>query len=244
MPTPQLEISHITANQNNKETTANAAFDALDNAMNALLDVAAAATITLTEAQFRACQMIRVTGALGAAFLLDFPSGTAKQFMVFNNTNRTMRIECGSSVSTQAELEAGYLGVFYCEGDEIYKVAEAAAVTPTPSSFDIGVFVAGVPLGEELVMRYVFVSDVELPAGLTGSQARAGTASTGTLRFTLEKNGTYIGYIQFASSSTGTFSLASATSFTAGDILAIYADEYGEDNTLADVSLTLKGTRL
>jgi hypothetical protein len=54
MPTPNLNITHIAAAQNQKEVTANAAFDALDKALTGVLPADfAAGDVTLTDTQFR-----------------------------------------------------------------------------------------------------------------------------------------------------------------------------------------------
>lgn len=242
MSTPQLGISHITANQSNKETTANTAFDALDNAMNAILDVTINTTSRiLTSAEFKACQIIRATGNPAASLTLAVAPNVPKLFSVYNNTTKTLFIECQSARSTGESLIAGAAGIFYSDGDEVYKLGEA---TPTGvTSLDLGMFIQGIPGSNELVFRFVCVSAFQLPANCSGSRGNARVAATGTLRFMLMKNTTPFGYIQFGASSTSTF-VSSETSFAAGDVLSIFADEYGDVDTLSDVSITLKGTRL
>lgn len=75
MPTPNLAIPHIATSQNQKEVTANDAFDALDNAMNRALSLAMAdADLTLTATQANRNGLIVLTGALTASRILTLPA--------------------------------------------------------------------------------------------------------------------------------------------------------------------------
>lgn len=75
MPTPNLAIPHIAASQNQKEVTANDAFDALDNAMNRALSLAMAdADLTLTATQANRNGLIVLTGALTAPRTVTLPA--------------------------------------------------------------------------------------------------------------------------------------------------------------------------
>jgi hypothetical protein len=60
--------------------------------------------------------------------------------------------------------------------------------------------------------------------------------------FDLLKNGVSFGTVTFNVSATGSFTVASATSFAAGDVLTITAPATA-DSTLEDISITLVGTR-
>jgi len=82
-----------------------------------------------------------------------------------------------------------------------------------------------------------------LPAGLSGSQGYARTAPTEQADLEIRKNGASIGTITFAaSSSTATFAFASEVIFAAGDRLTVLAPG-SQDASLADISITFKGTR-
>jgi hypothetical protein len=78
---------------------------------------------------------------------------------------------------------------------------------------------------------------------LTGSVASAGTAATGSTTFDLQKGTTSFGTVVFsAAGTTGTFTSASGATFAAGDVLRIVAPATA-DATLADISISLMGTR-
>lgn len=104
------------------------------------------------------------------------------------------------------------------------------------------VFIAGAPDDGEEVARLAVSDAFSLPAGLTGSRGSAGVAATASAVFSLNKNGTPFGTATFAAAGTvPTFAAASATDFTAGDVLTITAPATA-DATLADIALTLDGT--
>jgi hypothetical protein len=94
-----------------------------------------------------------------------------------------------------------------------------------------------------VVQRYVFAGTVMFPAGLTGSQGTAGVAATATTTYSIKKNGTNVGTMVFAAGAMiGTFSMPSATTFMAGDILTVVAP-VSPDATLANLAWTLVGSQ-
>lgn len=109
--------------------------------------------------------------------------------------------------------------------------------------YDIGAQVASAPSASLVMLRYKFPRTVSFPSGLTNSQGEAGTAATAQTDFDIRKNGASVGTMRFAASATAaTFIMASAQSFSAGDILTVIAPGT-PDATLAGVSFVLAGTR-
>jgi hypothetical protein len=109
--------------------------------------------------------------------------------------------------------------------------------------YDVALFAAGLPAASGLLMRFVFDRAISFVINLAGSVASVGTAPTGAVAFAIAKNGTSIGTLNFASGATsGTFSVAAAASFAIGDVLTITAPAT-QDGTLANLSVTLSGTR-
>lgn len=109
--------------------------------------------------------------------------------------------------------------------------------------YDLGAFFPGKPAASQLMGRIAAVRAFDLPAGLVGSVASSGTASTAATSISLLKNGTAFGSVAFAAGATAaTFSAASAVAFAIGDTLSIQAPATA-DATLADISITLTGTR-
>lgn len=134
---------------------------------------------------------------------------------------------------------AGFMA--YVEDEAIFCDFDGSAWSQSIFRFmDVGSFIAGTPSDAETILRLALARAVTFPSGLTGSQADAGVAATGSVDFSLKKNGTEFATCNFNAGATGTFTAASATSFAAGDILSIVAPATA-DATLADISLTLKG---
>lgn len=175
MATPNLNLDHIVGSQNNKETTANAAFDGLDNAMNSLLQKSAAAgDVLLTAAEFRGCQLIRVYGTLGAGFTLSLPASIKKLFSVFNATGQAMTIECASAASTGVSLAANSAGIFYTDGDEITTLG---AQSTSGSGVSISTVTASrnltdADLAGNVILNYTGASNgtISIESGLTGTE--------------------------------------------------------------------------
>lgn len=145
-----------------------------------------------------------------------------------------------SDFTDLGDVPSSYSG----EGGKLLAVNSGeTAVEFVAAPYDIGTFVAGSPEADEVVLRFVATRAFTLPAGLSGSQVKAGTAADDATDFDVKKGASSVGTISFAASGdTATFTMASATSFTAGDILSIVAPST-PDATLADISFTLAGTR-
>lgn len=123
-----------------------------------------------------------------------------------------------------------------------YSGSAWAPATPY-AGYDIPVFIPDRPTSSMLCCRIAAVRNFDLPASLTGSVASAGVAATGSTVFTIYKGASSIGTVTFApAGTTGTFSFASLVSFTSADLLRIVAPA-SVDATLADISISLLGSR-
>src|SRR4051812_33281268 len=78
MSTPNLAIAHIAANQNQKEVTANTAFDDFDTVMcgSVSIDVSGAvdSTVTPTPSTFAEIYTLKLTGVLTSNISLILPT--------------------------------------------------------------------------------------------------------------------------------------------------------------------------
>lgn len=165
--------------------------------------------------------------------------------IVYNDGTQVWRLTNDSSALVEAFTDLSDVPDNYTSaGGKLLAVnGGATAVEFVAAPYDIGAFCAGKPTASEVLLRFVATRAFNLPASLTDSQVKAGTAATATTDFDLQKNGSSIGTVSFAASgTTATFTFASAVSFAAGDILAIIAPA-SADATLADISFTLAGTR-
>ena len=99
----------------------------------------------------------------------------------------------------------------------------------------------GKPTANLVLQNYVFAASATLPAGLSGSRGTAAIAATAMTTFNLQKNGTNVGTMVFAASTTtATFTMSSATFFSAGDVLTVVAPAT-PDATLANLAWTILG---
>ena len=115
--------------------------------------------------------------------------------------------------------------------------AGKASVTTTVSGSQAGPAAASL-----VVQRHVFADAVTFPAGLIGSQGMAGVSATATATYNICKNGTAAGTMVFAAGvTTATFTMSSATTYLAGDILTVVAPA-SPDATLANLAWTLVGS--
>jgi hypothetical protein len=111
------------------------------------------------------------------------------------------------------------------------------------TSFAVGVFAPGLSTASQIILYLTLAQSVTFPASATLSYANAITASTGTVVYTLYYNGTPFAAVTFTSSAMGTWVQASAQTFVPGDILEIECTSGGGDATLANVGITLAGTK-
>jgi hypothetical protein len=115
--------------------------------------------------------------------------------------------------------------------------------TALSASYDLGGTWAGTLPASQVLLRYPFPRSVSFPAGLTGSQASAAVAATASTVIDIRKNGASVGSMTFAAAgTTATFTMASAQTFAAGDVLSLHAPAT-PDSTLATVGWSLAGTR-
>lgn len=120
--------------------------------------------------------------------------------------------------------------------------ALVTAYTTGTQAYELPAYVAGTPGASQVVLERLFAITVTLPASLTGSLAKAGTAATASTTFTIAKNGLAIGTLVFAASATvPTVSFASAVTFLAGDVLTVTAPAT-PDATLANIAVVLLGS--
>jgi hypothetical protein len=115
--TPYLGIAHIASSQNQKEVTANAAFDQLDAAANAVLAVAMAdADKVLSAASFTSSAVFECTGADTADRHLTVPN-TMRVFIVNNKTTggHNVIVKTAGSGGT-VTVAAGTPQLVYCDG--------------------------------------------------------------------------------------------------------------------------------
>lgn len=100
-------------------------------------------------------------------------------------------------------------------------------------------FIAGIPLANELVMQFNVADNMVFPAGLVGSVAYAHTPTATNVSWTLSKNGSAIGSIDFSTSpSEVNVSFPADIDCIPGDVITLNAPAI-PDAQQADISFTL-----
>jgi hypothetical protein len=146
MPTtPNLGISHIDASQNNKEVTANTAFDVLDTALTDYLAVTVTGAVDVTPAGTIIQEAyVELVGALTANINLIIPA--SKRFYVIRHSatgGHTINVKSAAAGTNGAVLlSLSNIRTVYCDGTNVILVSAAsnpvqnftAAATLFPSS--------------------------------------------------------------------------------------------------------------
>lgn len=144
----------------------------------------------------------------------------------------------GTAFTNLTDVPSSYTG----KGRQLVRVNSGeTALEFVNAGYTPAFYVPAKPTNSQLVYKLKAVVPFTLPISLTGSQTDAGTAATGSCSFSITKNGTSIGSINFAASGTvATFTFTAAVAFAAGDILEVTAPATA-DATLADIAISLFG---
>lgn len=108
-------------------------------------------------------------------------------------------------------------------------------------------YVSGNPPSAAQLYMHAAPFAFTLPASLTGSYVIANNRPSGAIAFTITKNGTNVGTVNFTggasgAAESGTFTVASTISMAAGDILGI-RNTAGAQTQLMNIMFSLVGTR-
>lgn len=243
MASPNLNITEVTANQNQKEVTINNAIAALDNATNSSIDKSmTAGDVTLSSAEFRGYVRYNATGTPGVPRILNVPASIKRLFAVTNNSDDVVTVQVTGGAGEIVAMAVGAAALFYCTGADIISVGGGAGAG---APIDFGFYIGGGATDEDRTWTFLVVRDFEIPAGMTASQGYCAVQQTsgGDIDIAVEKNGSGVGTVTFPdSTSTATFTMASATSFTAGDRLTLHTPVALD--ALAGISITIAATRL
>lgn len=235
-----LNLDQVSAGQTNKEATINTATGQLDAALTENLTVdLSLGNVSLSNLQWRSAVRFEITPA-AASRTLTVPQ-IKKLAVVDNRTAFTVGLVRGT---TTINLDPNATYLVYQDGTAnglfAYKMVSTTSIS---EPYDVAVSIANLTTNAEDILFFVFPRPATLPAGATGSQAKAAAAATGATTYTVRKNGGSIGTIDFAASGTvGTFNGFGTTNFVAGDVLSITGPATA-DATLADLAITIKLTR-
>jgi len=157
--------------------------------------------------------------------------------MSLTKVNPTVLDTPSVTVNLAADSTPGGIGVSVTTAQTTANTADTRS-----KIYDLASGTVGKPGAGATILRFVAPRAFTLPVGLTGSFCKANAAATALSSFTIKKNGSSIGTVNFAAASaTATFTFASATSFAPGDVLSLDAPG-SADSTLSDLYYTLSAT--
>ena len=107
-------------------------------------------------------------------------------------------------------------------------------------TYDIGVFFSVQTLNSQVMLLLPLERSVKFAPAFAPSVAACGVNPTSTTTFTINKNGSSVGTITFATNGVATFTSVSGATFASGDVLTIIG-QATPDATLANVGITLSG---
>lgn len=134
MATENLQIPDISASQNQKEVTANAAHNLLDKAINNLAQkTVVSGSNSLSTAQTREDAVIEIIGTPGAAWTLDMPDTNIRVLAVINNSDFAGTIQnSASGGSGLPVLEVGEATIFHYDGTDFIDLGDALLPSGVP----------------------------------------------------------------------------------------------------------------
>lgn len=264
-----LNLTAVAANQNQKEVTINDADAAIESALTETLSIdLSAGNHTLSSAEYTRNFGFVTTGNAVSRDLTT--PAVERTVWIKNSGSATLNIKRGTTTLTLAasgyaffytdgtangiekvDVTLGGTNTFLALSDtpanytsasrKILRVNAAAdAVEFVDMSYTLAFYQEALMTNAQMVYKFIAVVPFTLPSGLSGSQAHAEAASTGNVNFDIRKNGSDVGDIVFNISASGTFTLSSDQSFSAGDRLTITGPATA-DATLAGVAVSLKG---
>jgi hypothetical protein len=192
MPTPNLNITHVAAAQNNKEVTVNDALNALDVALTDALSVDfSGGPVTLTSAQFRTAIAFKPSATLTAPPSLTVPQ--LKRVFVVINTD-------------------GFFTIDVVRGNKTISVPPGTAFCLCTDGTANGLYAAGGGGGGG-ASAFTDLSDT--PSSYSGQQGRAVIVNAGAsgLAFADLPNLGALSGRSFITGATGSISAVSTTSY-------------------------------
>jgi len=123
MATDNLQIPDISASQNQKEVTANAAHNLLDRAINSNATKAITVSTSFTTTEARENFVIELTGTPGAPRTIDMPDTNNRRLTVVNNTDAVMTIRSSTGLGDgQPVIAVGAAADFHYDGLDFFDI--------------------------------------------------------------------------------------------------------------------------
>ncbi len=240
MPSPNLAIAHVAANQNQKEVTVNDAIDALDRALTDILAVDfSAGAVTLSDAAFRTAVAFRPAAALADPASLAVPAIRRLFWVLNSDVAHAIDVSRGG---TSITLPPGTALGFCTDGttDGLF----ATGVRPAAAVYDFGMLQTATPAPGAVMGKVVIPRALILPADLSGAAGHADTPPDAALwTLSVTRNSVEIGSVTI--SDAGVFGFVTSggapVSLAPGDVIRFVADpvDAPAEASIAGIALTL-----
>ncbi len=152
-------------------------------------------------------------------------------------------VKISGNAATLLTLTPGSSVLLHINGTAVNILGSYGVTSTSPSlTYDVSVFISGLPPANKEVYRQAITQNLTMQINFGGSRASARINPTAATTFTIQKNGTTVGTVQFNVSGTHVFNAAAVSLWAPGDVLTILSP--AQDATLEDVSITLFATKV
>lgn len=241
--TTNLNITHLEAAQNQKETTVNDALNAIDGALAGLFTYNFTSAVAYTvstgnDDHLNMCVRITdVSTKLAATTTVIFPNNN-QLHVVQNNTLQSIVFK--TALGTGVTVGPSTLETIYCDGTDILSVA---ALSSTAYPHDMNFFIGDNPASGATIALLPTSRIVAFTSAVSNqSIGYCITTATASSEYVLYKDGSRFGAFKFISSQASALVSISDTTFQVGNIFTIIAPN-PQDASLQGVGLSIKALR-
>lgn len=150
-----------------------------------------------------------------------------------------VNVEIGDSIICKADNAGGTEAAVGASWFVLNRNIDGGGGSTAP--FSLGWGFGPAPIGDETLFLYTFVENVDFADDWSGSSGACGANPTASYVMTVAKNGASVGTVTVSTAGALSFATTGgAINFAAGDVLKVSG---GADDTVADISVTFKGTR-
>jgi hypothetical protein len=234
--TLNLAIPYIQASQLQKEVTANAAFDLLEDALTETLAVSVSSgSAAPTAAQVRAMALMQITGATVSGRTVTLPV-----------LKRPLFVSLSAASTQSVSLVRGTTSITILPGATLYLFTDGTSNGLLQlgefGPYRAPIWIRGAPSNGEIVTRWqVKDRPLVLLPGLLGWSVVADVAAAASTVWSVRRNGTAVGTLTWAAAGT-----VPTLATTGGTAQTFAVDDFFDvqsaspaDATLADVSGTI-----